>query len=83
MSSAVPVYDVRGVKFEYNTKTFDRLDDLFPKWKGEIPFGSFIVVVSITQVHQFGGKEGEPVTHRFFMYPLFALLYGVPKVPVV
>lgn len=71
--SLVPVYDVRGVSIRMDAQTFDEVTTKYPRIKGEIPLGSFALIAYVAQIHKIEDN------YRFFSYPLFALLYGVPK----
>lgn len=56
-----------------DSQTFDDIAMKYPRIKGEMPVGSFAVIAYIAQIHK--KEEG----YSFYAYPLFAMLYGVPK----
>ncbi|RXW11200.1 hypothetical protein EST38_g14655 [Candolleomyces aberdarensis] len=71
-NAEIPVYDARKVEVDFDK----HLDDLssFPRWKGEVPVGSFAVIAYTTGTFYSTTQEGWAVSFNI----QWVMLIGVP-----
>ncbi|KAJ6462340.1 hypothetical protein C8R47DRAFT_1225489 [Mycena vitilis] len=75
----VPVYDARGVVFDFNSD-LARLDTVLPAFHGEVPFGSFVVVgYTVAGYKASLSAGGERVPHMGCNI-LWAVVCGTPPI---
>jgi hypothetical protein len=73
----VPVYDARNRAFDFD----DDLADInkLPRWKGEVPVGSFVVVGYTASTYQSPRLRGKAKVEHVSCNLLWIMVCGTPK----
>ncbi|KAJ7912586.1 hypothetical protein B0H13DRAFT_2327305 [Mycena leptocephala] len=73
----VPVYDARNKDIDFE-EDLPNLDDL-PRWKGEVPIGSFVVVGYTVNTYQSSRVRNGPKEEHVSCNLMWIVVCGIPK----